>query len=329
MIQYINLIGFKILVTAGLLLIGGLLVIDQQMNIGQFVAAEIIILLIINSIEKLIVSMETIYDVLTSVEKIGHVTDIPLDSDKGMLSDQEDAKGLSMNITNLSYRFNYLREDTIKDLNLTIEPGEKICLSGFNGSGKSLLLHVISGLYDEYTGSVSCQGVPLGGWCRSDFHQLIGDNLTRGDIFNASLLDNISLGKPEITMKRVQQVAEVVGLSDFIDTMPEGYYTTLLPEGRNLPKSIILRIMLARSIAGNFKMIVLEDNFNGLNETDKTSFLGFLLKEEWTVIAVSNNPLVAEKFDRTIVMEKGKIIAQGSVSSMVTYPWYSTLFEKN
>ena len=328
-IQYINLIGFKILVTAGLLLIGGLLVIDQQMNIGQFVAAEIIILLIINSIEKLIVSMETIYDVLTSVEKIGHVTDIPLDSDKGMLSDQEDAKGLSMNITNLSYRFNYLREDTIKDLNLTIEPGEKICLSGFNGSGKSLLLHVISGLYDEYTGSVSCQGVPLGGWCRSDFHQLIGDNLTRGDIFNASLLDNISLGKPEITMKRVQQVAEVVGLSDFIDTMPEGYYTTLLPEGRNLPKSIILRIMLARSIAGNFKMIVLEDNFNGLNETDKTSFLGFLLKEEWTVIAVSNNPLVAEKFDRTIVMEKGKIIAQGSVSSMVTYPWYSTLFEKN
>ena len=328
-VQYINLIGFKVLVTAGLLLIGGLLVINQQMNIGQFVAAEIIIILVINSIEKLIVSMETIYDVLTSIEKIGNVTDIPLDSETGTLSDQEEGKGLAVSITNLGYRFSYLKEDTIKNLNLSIEPGEKICLSGYNGSGKSLLLHVISGLYDEYTGSISCQGVPLASWCRSDFHKLIGDNLTRGDIFNASLLENISLGKPEISMNRVQKVAKIVGLSDFVDSLSEGYYTTLLPEGRNLPQSIILRIMLARSIAGNFKMIVLEDNFNQLNERDKNSFLEFLLKEEWTVIAVSNDPMVADKFDRTIVMEKGEIIAKGSIASMVTYPWYSTIFKKD
>lgn len=324
--QYINLVGFKVLVTAGLLLIGGFLVINQQMNIGQFVAAEIIIILVLTSVEKLILSMETIYDVLTSIEKIGNVTDIPLDSDSGTTADTSDELGLSINITNLGYRFSYLKEDTIRNVNLNIESGEKICLSGYNGSGKSLLLHVVSGLYDEYTGSISCQGVPLTNWCKADFHKLIGDNLTRGDIFNATLFENISLGKPEITMSRVQQVAEIVGLKDFVDAIPQGYYTTLLPEGRNIPQSIILRIMLARSIAGNFKMILLEDDFNQLNEKDKDSFLDYLITQNWTVIAVSNDPFVADKFDRTIVMEKGEIIAKGTVASMTTYPWYSNVF---
>ena len=74
-LQFIQMIGFKILVTGGLLLIGGLLVLDQQMNIGQFVAAEIIILLIIASVEKLIYGLESFYDVLTSLEKLGQVVD--------------------------------------------------------------------------------------------------------------------------------------------------------------------------------------------------------------------------------------------------------------
>ena len=82
-IQFIQMIGFKVLVTAGLLIIGGLLVLNQQMNIGQFVAAEIIILLVISSVEKLITGLESFYDVLTSLEKIGQVVDKELESQKG------------------------------------------------------------------------------------------------------------------------------------------------------------------------------------------------------------------------------------------------------
>jgi ABC-type bacteriocin/lantibiotic exporter with double-glycine peptidase domain len=74
--QFSQLIMFKILITASLLSIGGFLVLSQQMNIGQFVAAEIIILLVINSVEKIIIGLETFYDVLTSIEKIGQVTDL-------------------------------------------------------------------------------------------------------------------------------------------------------------------------------------------------------------------------------------------------------------
>ncbi len=76
--QFTQLIVFKIIITASLLSIGGFLVVSQQMNIGQFVAAEIIILLVINSVEKIILGLETFYDVLTSVEKIGQVADLSL-----------------------------------------------------------------------------------------------------------------------------------------------------------------------------------------------------------------------------------------------------------
>jgi len=74
-LQYIKMIGFKVVITAGLLLIGGMLVLNQRMNIGQFVAAEIIILLVITSIEKLILGLETFYDMLTSIEKLGQVVE--------------------------------------------------------------------------------------------------------------------------------------------------------------------------------------------------------------------------------------------------------------
>ena len=83
MLQFSQMIGFKVLVTLGLLLIGGLLVINQQMNIGQFVAAEIIILLLISSVEKVITGLESFYDVLTSLEKIGQVVDKDLEKQEG------------------------------------------------------------------------------------------------------------------------------------------------------------------------------------------------------------------------------------------------------
>jgi len=327
LVQYINLVGFKVVIAAGLLLIGGLLVINQQMNIGQFVASEIIIILVLNSIEKLILSMETIYDVLTALEKIGNVTDIPLDRDTGTPVKMDEAGGIAIHLNDLSYRFSDAKEDILKGVQLNIKPGEKICLSGFNGSGKSLLLQMIAGLYDDFSGSIAYNGIPLGGWCKEDLHSLIGDNLASEDIFKGTLAENISLGKPEVSANQIQQVAAMVGLNDFVESLPQGYNTRLAPEGKNLPKSVRLRIMLARSIAGNPRLMLLEDNFNQLQESDKQRFIAHLTKENWTVIAVSNDPKVAAQFDRTVVLAHGSIIADGDITSMQNTPWYSQVFQ--
>lgn len=319
--QYINLVGFKVIIATGLLLIGGLLVINQQMNIGQFVASEIIIILVLSSVEKLILSMETIYDVLTAIEKIGHVMDIPLERDKGTNHEMIKGDGISIHLKDLSFKFSDSNEEALKDIQMSIKPGEKICLTGFEGSGKTILLQIIAGLYQDYTGSLSYNGIPLGNWRVEDLRSAIGDSLDKEDIFKGSLEENISLNKPDISTEQVQQAATIVGLTSFIESLSEGYNTPLIPEGKNLSKSIRLKIALARGIAGNPKLILLEENFNQLNHTDKEQLLEHLLQKKCTLIAVSNDPAVASRFDKVALMEDGKLIAFDAFKAVKNKEW--------
>ena len=325
--QFINLVAFKVIIAAGLLLIGGLLVINQQMNIGQFVASEIIIILILASIEKLMTSVETIYDVLTAIEKIGFITDIPIENKKSSNITLSDQHGLSIKLNNLSYRFEDAKEDILKSIDLEVASGEKLCVSGSNSSGKSLMLQIIAGLYENYSGSVAYDNLPLGNWSREELRSLIGDSLAKEDIFKGTLLENIALGKPSNSFQQIQEATAAVGLTEFIEHLPEGYDSVLVPEGKNLPQSVRQKIMLARSIAGNSKLILLEDNFNQLNELDKASFLDHLLSRKCTVIVVSNDPRVAEKFDRIIVLDKGEVIAKGQLDSFKGKDWFKKVFK--
>lgn len=329
LLQYINLVGFKIIITAGLLLIGGLLVIKQQMNIGQFVASEIIILLVLGSVEKLILSMETIYDVLTAIEKIGTVTDIPLEKDSGMNINFEDTEGLAINIKNLSYRFEDANDDLLKDINLTIPAGGSLCISGYNGSGKSLLLQIIAGLYDSFLGTITFNNIPVKSLSKQDLRSYIGDSLSKEDIFKGTLLENISLGKSEISFEEIQHVAAVVGLTSFVESLSQGYDTEMLSEGNNMPKSVRLKIMLTRSIVGNPKLVLLGDNIGQLAPEDKKRFLDYLFSNDknWTIIAVSNDPKVAQQFENVVVLDQGEIIANNPLAAIKKASCYNDVFQ--
>lgn len=326
-LQYINLVVFKVFVTAGLLIIGGLLVLNQEMNIGQFVAAEIIIILVMASVEKLVLSMETIYDVLTAIEKIGFVTDIPLERDTGSEINIDRSKGVSISLKNITHRFDESEVDILKNINLDIAAGEKVCLSGYNGSGKSVLLQIMAGLYDHFSGSLSYNGIPLGNWKKENIRSLIGDSLAKEGIFKGSLFENISLGKPDISAEEVMEIAEVLGLSEFVESLPEGYDTQMISEGKNLPKSIRLKIMLARSLTGNPAIIMLDDNFNHLGKKDRTRFLDYIISKPWTVVVVSNNPDVAMQLDKIVVMERGEILAVDRAARLNEKSWFENIYQ--
>ena len=149
--QFTQLIVFKMIITASLLSIGGFLVIHQQMNIGQFVAAEIIILLVINSVEKIILGLETFYDVLTSVEKIGAITDLDLETTTRVENDYC-YTNIQLETENLKFRFPESKTEVLKSIAIKIEQGEKIFIDGENGSGKTTLIRVLSGLLQPTSG---------------------------------------------------------------------------------------------------------------------------------------------------------------------------------
>ena len=116
--QFMQMIGFKVIVTAALLLIGGALVLNQEMNIGQFVAAEIIILLVIASVEKLILGLEPAYDVITSIEKIGQVVDKEMELQDGERPNFADE--ITVQLENIEYKVENREKPILKDISLTI-----------------------------------------------------------------------------------------------------------------------------------------------------------------------------------------------------------------
>ena len=311
-VQYINMVSFKLIVAAGLLIMGSLLVIDQQINLGQFVAAEIVILLIISSVEKLILSMETIYDVLTALEKMGAVTDLPLEKNDGVAFEEVDRNsGMSVELKKLSFRYADSKDDVIKDFSVKIESGERICLSGYSGSGKSTMLQIIAGLYQDFTGILSYNEIPVGNLNLQSLRTYIGDSINEEKLFLGSLYENISLGRPGITMQRVIEVTDRVFLTDFVQNLRDGFDTQIDPEGKNLPGSVVTKIMLARSLACPTRLLLVTDQLNRLEPKERNSIMDYLIdnKNPWTLIVISNQAEIAAKCDRVLIMDKGALIA--------------------
>ena len=317
--QYINMVSFKVIVAAGLLIMGSLLVVNQQINLGQFVAAEIVILLIINSVEKLILSMETIYDVLTALEKIGLVTDLPLEKYDGInLQDSGENNGMSLNIRNLSFSYPNNKKATLKNINLDIEKGKRICISGYSGSGKSTLMQLIAGLYDNFEGSMNYNGIPLGNLNLENLRTFIGDSLHEEKLFKGTLYENISLGRPGVSMEIVLKAVKETFLAEFVQDLKDGFNTIIDPEGKTIPDSIQTKIILARSIACRSKLLLISDHLNRLDPKESGKIVDFLVdkKNPWTLVMVSNQSEIAAKCDKVVLMKNGEIISDDQFKNL-------------
>lgn len=308
--QFGGMIAFKVLVAAGLLILGSMLVIDKQINIGQFVASEIIIVLIIGAVEKLILSMQTIYDLLTALEKIGTVTDLPLESNNGTdLRDTPCDSGVEVRFNNVTFTYPDGTEPVISNFQATIKPGERLCIKGKNGSGKTSLLKLMTGLFEEFNGTITINGFPINSLKIEALRAITGDNFNECDVFKGTLYENIHAGRITVTHDDVLWAMKQVELLSFLEHSPDGLQTQIDPEGRRLSSGIIHKIVLARSIAERPKILLLEDSLTNLDQTERASIYSNILNKSngWTVIMTSNDPLISSECDSTIELENGCI----------------------
>jgi ABC-type bacteriocin/lantibiotic exporter with double-glycine peptidase domain len=309
-IQYILLLAFKIIVALGLLIAGGLLVLEQQMNIGQFVAAEIVILLVIESSEKLILNLESIFDVLTSLEKIGQVVDLELENQDETSSLNHDIKQpLSVEAHDVSFMYPGREKYVINNISIQFLPGKMYCLTGKNGSGKSTLLHIISGLYQPKSGNIIVNGYPISNYNIHLLYKIIGNGLSEETIFEGSVLENITLGRSFITNADIDWVLDKLKLSALIKSLPKGIDTILEASGNNLSESIIQKLLIARSIINKPKLLLIENSFDCIEETERKHIIDFLTDKNnnWTLIAVSNDNYFLQKCDECICLKDGKV----------------------
>jgi ABC-type bacteriocin/lantibiotic exporter with double-glycine peptidase domain len=308
-IQFIQMIGFKVLVTAGLLLIGGILVLNQEMNIGQFVAAEIIIILVISSVEKLIFGLESIYDILTSIEKIGQVVDKDLESQDGEII-FDGSKEFKIELDHVNYHIDDGRKKILNDISLDINASSRILIEGTSGSGKSTLLRIIAGIIQPTDGHIYVNDISLGAVHLNHYRANIGQSLTEESPFEGTLLENITFGNKEISPEDIRWAIENVGLTEFVKEQPNGLNTVIYPEGKQIPYTITKKILLARSIVTRPKLLILKDPLDHFGKDEEKRIMSFLTdpKHNWGLIVISHNPGWSNLCKQSLRLEKGRII---------------------
>lgn len=306
--QYISLIVMKVIIAGSLLILGGILVFQQQMNLGQFVAAEIIILLITSSVEKLILSMDTIYDVLTGLEKIGTVTDLSLEETIGVEKLEPTNKGLSIKAQNISVKSYRSQGYILKDINLQIKAGERVGISGKMGSGKTVMLQLLAGLFDQIDGTLLYDDIPIRHLDLESLRHSIGDNMGQEDILEASLLENISLDRKGISVDDVKRAIDICELKEFVEQLPQGMYTMMPTSGVGLAQTIRNRILMARALAGNHCMLLIEDTWQDIPIELQDKWIDHLLNTPGqTQVIATTNPYILKRMDRVVMLEKGEI----------------------
>ncbi|MDZ4705967.1 MAG: ATP-binding cassette domain-containing protein [Saprospiraceae bacterium] len=330
LIQYKVVLVFKVVVTAGLLLLGSILVIDNQINIGQFVASEIVVISIISSIEKLMLTMDTVYDTLTALEKLGSVTDLPLEQDGGLPFEKIDTGGgIRLSVKALHFKYQDTNKSTLDHISFDLAAGEKVALAGYNGSGKTTLVQLIAGLFSNFDGNISYNGFPIQNLDQSSLRRHIGDHCSQENIFRSTLMENISLGHPDVKLDDVVWAADCTGLSEFVQSLSKGYQTVLLPEGKNIPQNIRSKILLARSIASRPRLLVMENMSGTMDQSDRDRIARFLTSPEhnWTLLAATDDPVFASQCDRVIIMQAGKIVADGNFETVRESPHFQEVFK--
>nr|MBP6587688.1 ATP-binding cassette domain-containing protein [Flavobacterium sp.] len=297
-----------ILITTRLLSIGGFLVVSQQLNIGQVVAAEIIILLVINSVEKIIIGLETFYDVLTSIEKIGQVTDLELEEDVKFKGDTC-YTNISLETENLYFKFPDSNKEILNAISLKIEQGEKIVVEGENGSGKTTLIRVLSGLLQPTNGSFYINDDTFRKINLKQFRSQIGCITHSETPFEGSLLENITFNDDTLTTEDLKWAIDGVQLSSYIKSLPKGLETRIFPEGKQLSSSNAQKLLLARSIIHKPKILFYEDPTDNMDEKVANEIIDFITsdKNKWTIIVSSKNPYWKTKCNRSITMQNGAI----------------------
>ncbi|MBG9378097.1 ATP-binding cassette domain-containing protein [Panacibacter sp. DH6] len=309
--QYWSLIVFKVLITAAMLIVGAVLLIDQQLNVGQFVAAELVILTVITAVEKFILNLDKVYDVLTALEKLGKVTGSEIEKDGSVVLPTTN-QGVAVRFKDVVFHYGS-DNNVLRNLSFDVKPGTHVAVMGESGSGKSTVLRLLTGAFNKFEGAVLVDEVPVGNYELASLRRQTGILLSLQDIFKASLLENITMGNPDVSINEVIHLAAITGLDEFVQAQKEGYDHILDPAGKRLPKKYIQAILLMRALLGRHRLLLLEEPCHYLDRKHIPGILSFLKEDSnATIIITTNDPEIAGCCDEVLLLNEGQLQARGT-----------------
>jgi ATP-binding cassette subfamily B protein len=305
--QFWSLVVFKIIITAAMLIVGVYLLLNQQINIGQFIAADIVILTVISSVEKLIQTLDKAYDTLTAIEKLDKIKSAELES--AGTEKISTINGIKIDFKNVS--FSYPNGKTVlNEINLDIQEGEKVLIVGNSGSGKSTILRLLTGTFTNFAGSIRINNVALGSYSIDSLRSNTGVLISQQDIFQGTIRDNVTMGDSSISNEDLYNITKITGLETFIEELEIGFDTDIDPAGKKLPEKIKQGVLLARALLSKKSLLLLENPFDGLESDTIMNVKALMAKSEnVTMLVTAGNNSNEEIFDKIIYLENGSILS--------------------
>lgn len=304
--HYIALLLFKLLVAAGLLILGSMLVIQREIGIGQFVAAEIIIVLIIASVEKIILNLESVYDVLVALEKVGAVTDLELEETGTIKDFNEEApfmKAENLQISGKGYAA------PISCANFSIEEGERIYIQYDHPLFVRTLAMVMTGRSLEYNGHMLFKGRSVKSVQLELMRSYMGEYWNRGELVTGSIIENIRFGRKNISSDRVEKTLSSMGLLDEVRKLPDAEGTILFPYSALISPALLKGILLARTLIDDPKLVIIDSEQLSTNTDRYANAYDFLMKKDhhWAVVLFGETNPEPGRYDKVYACRNGKL----------------------
>ena len=309
--QVLSAMMLQAIASAGLLGVGGLLVIQRQLTLGQLVAAELIVTLVVAQLAKLGKQLESYYDLVAGVDKLGQLLDLPLEHDEanGPLDDGAPAVPVpgtgpaSATLRDVCFRYAPRRSKVLDQCSFHIAPGERVGLFGRSHSGKRTLADVFFRLQQPESGYVEIDGVDVREYVLEDLRGRVA-LVREAEGLPSTILENVRVGRQEVTTSDVHTALRLVGRDDELKHLPNGLRTSLTYGGAPLSAPPALRLTLARALAGKPGLVVLDEVLDGMDGPTRSLVVERVLDpaNPWSVLVLSNRPEVLRRCERVYRM---------------------------
>jgi putative ABC transport system ATP-binding protein len=310
--QIIGALALQVLASTALLGIGGWLVMAGQLTLGQLVAAELIVTVVVVSFANLGKSIENFYNLMAAVEKLGHLMDLPLERADGERPPELNRAAAAIRFHNVS--FGYGGGPAVLDgLALDIRAGDRLAILGSNGSGKTTLVDLLFGLREPSLGHIEIDGWDLRDLSREALREQVGT--VKGlEIVEGTIAENVAMGREQISLADVRAALRAACLLDAAQSMPDGLQTHLAASGSPLSSGQAARLMLARAIVGRPRLLVLDEAIDEIDQEIRDQVISALIDRQapWTLILLTHSYDLARRCDRIVRLEDGRAVESGT-----------------
>ena len=292
-------------------------VIDGQMTLGMMMAAQYIVGQVNLPLQQMIGFIRSLQDARISLERLNEIYQME-DEENDVSLDHIPEKG-DIVLENLSFRYNALDEEVLKDINLVVPRGKVTAIVGTSGSGKTTLVKLLLGFYSPQKGRAMIGGIHLDAIQKRTWRGHCGAVMQDGFIFSDTIANNIAESSERVDIEKLLWAVKIANIQEFIESLPLGYNTMIGAKGNGISQGQRQRILIARAVYKNPEFIFLDEATNALDSSNERVIINHL--EQFfsgkTVLVVAHRLSTVRHADQIAVLEKGRLVELGSHAELV------------